>query len=584
MQNARPRPEAPRSVVTVADALRLALPAGTRVAHGHQHLRRHVSWVRLFVTRPYQLTAIEPDALVILSLRGLTAGPQLQRLPRLLEALVAAQVSSVVLSDDSPEFCEAAAEADALAVLVLPQDSSLAEIERATIALIVDRSSQMQRRLTEVYEDLVHLALLDSPLQQLADALSEAAERVIYLEDEFGALQALAVPADHEAQGLPDAEEAAALYSARELFSVSPSMPAGLLTTGAAIRRVLADGRHAVCSAPIVLGQTIAGFLTILGDADETQDLDEHLAVRSASAFAIPIAKQRAIIETQTRLQGSFLESLFSGSLHNWNEISERARYLGHDLMQPYTTACFAVDERAEQRNGQAEGLRAALWASFLESARREILSEWPRALVKDRGELLAVLFPSEPGDDGLTARNGLERVRGRLSQMLVETTATCGLGPSASGPEDIVRSYLKAEQAARIGRYFLGGDHTVAFDELGAYRLLANVADRQALDAFYQEYLGAIEVYDTRYNGELIETLEGFFAANGNHARAAETLHLHRNTLLYRLSRIEALSGHDLGDPEIRLCLHLALKIRHLGQHGASTPRTLAPAERKNT
>jgi len=29
------------------------------------------------------------------------------------------------------------------------------------------------------------------------------------------------------------------------------------------------------------------------------------------------------------------------------------------------------------------------------------------------------------------------------------------------------------------------------------------------------------------------VETLEGFFACNGNHARAAELLHLHRNTLL---------------------------------------------------
>src|SRR5687768_12959444 len=84
VQNARGRGDLTRSSVTVADALRLALPPGTHVAHGQQHLRRHISWVRLFVTRPYQLSPLEPDALVVLSLRGVTDPAQIQRLPKLV--------------------------------------------------------------------------------------------------------------------------------------------------------------------------------------------------------------------------------------------------------------------------------------------------------------------------------------------------------------------------------------------------------------------------------------------------------------------------------------------------------------------
>jgi purine catabolism regulator len=61
------------------------------------------------------------------------------------------------------------------------------------------------------------------------------------------------------------------------------------------------------------------------------------------------------------------------------------------------------------------------------------------------------------------------------------------------------------------------------------------------------------------------VETLEGFFECNGNHARAAEALHLHRNTLLYRLDRIQSITGRDLGDAETRLSLQLALKIRRV-------------------
>jgi purine catabolism regulator len=132
----------------------------------------------------------------------------------------------------------------------------------------------------------------------------------------------------------------------------------------------------------------------------------------------------------------------------------------------------------------------------------------------------------------------------------------------------------LQAEQAARIGRRFLGGDQVVSFADLGAYRLLASIDDRDTLTAFCDEYLGPLETYDIRSNAELVETLEGFFRANGNHARAAETLHLHRNTLLYRLGRVEALTGRNLDDPETRLCFQLALKIRHL------TPIPAAPGK----
>jgi len=147
----------------------------------------------------------------------------------------------------------------------------------------------------------------------------------------------------------------------------------------------------------------------------------------------------------------------------------------------------------------------------------------------------------------------------------MVEATATVGLGPRAAGARNIVRSYSEAQQAARIGHQFLGGNRTITFEELGVYRIIARVEDPDALDGFRREYLGPLEEYDARHAAELIETLEGFFACNGNHARAAETLHLHRNTLLYRLERIEALTGRDLADAETRLSLQLALKIRRV-------------------
>ena len=67
------------------------------------------------------------------------------------------------------------------------------------------------------------------------------------------------------------------------------------------------------------------------------------------------------------------------------------------------------------------------------------------------------------------------------------------------------------------------------------------------------------------RREDHLLETVEVYFACNGNISKAAQRLHLHRNSLLYRLHHIRDLLGHDLENPELRLALQLALKGRRV-------------------
>ena len=562
VQNARLANVNGATSATVADALRLALPPGSHILQGHPRLQRSISWVRSFISRPWAIGNLEDSALVILSLRGL-GSRELLGLPRLLEALSAAAVAAVVLSDDLPDVVDVADIDHELPIIVLPHDVQLQDVERAVISLIVDRDGQVQRRALEIYQRLIQLALDGASTQGMADTLAAAAGRVVYLENEYGIRQAVAIPAEREVHGLPGEEETQTLYSARDTLGVSAGAPAANPPSGP-IRRILGDHEYAVCSSPISLGGTIAGFLTLLGRTPDMQDLDEQIVVRAASAFAVPIAKQRAIMETQTRLQGSFLENLFTGSFTDEDEIAGRARYLGHDLKEPYDTACITLDE-PDARHPVDEAQRAGVWTSFLDIAHREILDQWPRALLRERGDVLAALIPVRDPTAASAIRAQLESTRVHLASLVGGVSPTIGLGRRAAGPRSIVKSYTEAERAARIGRHFLGGNQTIAFEDLGVYRVIARVEDRETLESFRREYLGPLEEYDDRHTAELVETLEGFFACNGNHARAAEMLHLHRNTLLYRLDRIQALTGRDLADAENRLSLQLALKIRRV-------------------
>jgi purine catabolism regulator len=76
---------------------------------------------------------------------------------------------------------------------------------------------------------------------------------------------------------------------------------------------------------------------------------------------------------------------------------------------------------------------------------------------------------------------------------------------------------------------------------------------------------MGPLVEHDERKQGDLIRTLNGFFDANGNLAKAATDLDVHRNTLVYRLERISELTGLNLDDADNRLILHLALKVQRV-------------------
>lgn len=88
---------------------------------------------------------------------------------------------------------------------------------------------------------------------------------------------------------------------------------------------------------------------------------------------------------------------------------------------------------------------------------------------------------------------------------------------------------------------------------------LLKELSGSLDLRPFY-EAIKPLETYDRERRGDLLRTLRVLFNANGNVSEAAELLYLHRNSLIYRLERVQELTGLNLKDPQARLVLQLGL------------------------
>ena len=89
--------------------------------------------------------------------------------------------------------------------------------------------------------------------------------------------------------------------------------------------------------------------------------------------------------------------------------------------------------------------------------------------------------------------------------------------------------------------------------------RLFKELARDPALEPF-GALIGPLMEHDRTRRSDLVRTLKTYFATGANASEAADRLFLHRNSMIYRLERIQKLTGLDLKDHRVALALQLGL------------------------
>ncbi|MCX4589048.1 helix-turn-helix domain-containing protein [Streptomyces sp. NBC_01549] len=137
-------------------------------------------------------------------------------------------------------------------------------------------------------------------------------------------------------------------------------------------------------------------------------------------------------------------------------------------------------------------------------------------------------------------------------------TTVAAGVAGARMGLAELGAAWQEASAAARavLAEPRLGP--VAEWASIGPYRLLTALPPETAHDP-------AVRVLLSPAHRELARTAEVFLDCAGQAGRTAAELGIHRQTLYYRLSRVEQLTGLDLDDGEDRLLLHMALKAARL-------------------
>jgi sugar diacid utilization regulator len=149
-----------------------------------------------------------------------------------------------------------------------------------------------------------------------------------------------------------------------------------------------------------------------------------------------------------------------------------------------------------------------------------------------------------------------------RMRDLFPEAVVTIGIGGSCRDPAEIARSYGQARRTidavVRLGRQ----GQAVAFEDLGIHRLLLQVPDLAELKSFATEILGELDRQDPQRGAELLATLACYFRENNSPQRTAQSLHVHPNTVAYRIRRVQEITGLRLDTYRDRLMAQVAIEI----------------------
>lgn len=288
---------------------------------------------------------------------------------------------------------------------------------------------------------------------------------------------------------------------------------------------------------------TEKAMLTVRGVLDPR---DNALRVLAA-LVGLDLARHRAALETEIRLTDHLVRSLLDGSKDELNRLWHHAALIGMDLRVPRVVV--------------AVGGHRHVGRAVLDTLARRVRSRVAAAqLTTFEGDAF-VLWPVPGGEDPGFLEAEFRSILGECRPSVL----AAGIGPVCRRAEDYPAAVRESRFALSIGRRGAGDRAVVAVESLGMYRLFAHVGGVDALAAAAAESLAPLLAADARDGSDLLQTMQAYLEKDRRMAESARALHVHVNTLRYRIERSCRLLGVDLDNPDARFFLLLALRLRTL-------------------
>lgn len=535
-------------MLTIQDAVQMPVFADATLVAGQTGQGNLIRWVHIVDIPDARYEWARGGELLLTAGFGLQHNADRQQaiIPRLVNKGLAGMVLSVGhYLERTPQPMRAAADRLGFPIIELPGDVPFIDVTEAIFTQIVNRQYALLQRAEAIHHTLTNLVLEGGTLQDLADSLADILQRSITIESasfdvlaatQFGTVDDARMRSVAEGRTPPDLAQQ---LIARGIYErlIAERGPVHV----AAIPEL--DMNHERIVAPIIVAQQVMGYVWIIAGEQPLAALDDLALQHAATVAALIMFKQRAVQDAELALRGDFLEQLLTLNASPGAPLVERAHQLNFHLDLAYQVLVV-------QRQAPGGGDGAALVRRI-----EHWLQTHCQALVVEREQRIVIVLQAHRLPQGASLAAQLVTTLNHPAEPLL-----VGVGQGYETLADLRSSYEQATEALEIGLALGRSQEVVTFAELGVLHWLRHLPPEIIHDNPYVAKVGQLATD----HAELLHTLT-VYLDTGTAADAALLLHVHRNTLTYRLERIASLLDIDLSDPHDRLNIHVALKSYQL-------------------
>ncbi|MFD1334607.1 PucR family transcriptional regulator [Oceanobacillus iheyensis] len=462
-------------------------------------------------------------------------------------------------------------------IIVLPWEIRFANIVETVMLQLTDAGSKERKRSERVQQKLLNLILAEHDLNHILSFIQEEMEATIYLSDRYGNLF------DRELY----TEQVQERWKQNVVNGKVPRQQTVQNNNDPLIQKFdlieETQSEHALVQIPIlqVSGEPQGYLFVSLPEGEEKESFlttnRVHIIEHAATTIALWLSKRNAIEETKIRLRSDFVDELAKGYFQSYEEAVSRAGLLGYELHNEYVCIVgFAENmERIFERRVQ-EGHTFESWKKsmhrYIEEeiiyAATTLERQW---LLTRNEEVFLIYLQVEHQTDHEYATDFLDMIDRRLQHLLPDIEMIWGLGKRVKHFSDYHVSYQQARTALKIG--YRKEKRRTWYDQTGLDRILLNLYEFDDMQEMMKNTITPLIKYEAERQMDLIGTFTAFHQYRGNVSQTARSLHLHRQSLLYRLRKIESLTGLSLNNSDHLFLLELCLKTWKIGNEDIDAP-----------
>ncbi len=328
---------------------------------------------------------------------------------------------------------------------------------------------------------------------------------------------------------------------------------------------VLKGDKKNLVVVPVDIKGLVKGYLVVKEFYRLLDEQDIMAIERASTIVSLELMQEKEVFEAERKVRGELLEDLINGNFRYEEAVIRRASFSNFNLNCPLAVFVINIDGfeqflLSSVRKDESFAQEIKSWIS--DTTHRIFLDYRGSAMLLAKSDgIIGLLYLNSNGDKKIFIKK-TEEIRHKILEKYKKLHISIGVGRAYTGAGYVKHSYEEALAAVLIGRMLKGSGNTTFFEDLGPYRFLYEMKDSEPLQTYYQEMLGNLLAYDKQNNTDLVRTLNCYFKNNCNLRVTAENLYVHKNSVIYRIKKVEEITGLNMNDAEHKFSLHLALKL----------------------